>query len=179
MIDRFHKRIAQLIRQTAVTRLLDAGCGEGFGLTHLLNEGLALDYAGCDFSWEALQWGRENLLPGFPVCAADVHRLPFADNSFPLVICLEVLEHLPDSQVGLRELARVSAEYLVLSVPHEPFFRGANFLRGKHMAQWGNDPEHLHNYNGRTFRQMASGVVDILEHGYSFPWQMALARKRI
>jgi SAM-dependent methyltransferase len=178
MIDRFHRRIADLIRQTKVETLLDAGCGEGFGLKHLLDEGLALAYVGCDFSYEALHWGRANLLPGFPASVADVHHLPFADNSFPLVICLEVLEHLPDSQVGLRELARVSSEYLILSVPHEPFFRGANFLRGKHLSQWGNDPEHLHNYNGRAFRQMASGVVDIAWHGYSFPWQMALARKR-
>jgi SAM-dependent methyltransferase len=178
MIDRFHRHVANLIRQTGATRLLDAGCGEGFGLKHLLANGLSLDYVGCDFSWEALHWGRANLLPDFPASVADVHHLPFPNDSFPLVICLEVLEHLPDSQAGLRELARVSSDYLILSVPHEPLFRGVNFLRGKHVGQWGNDPEHLHNYSGRAFRQMAIGVVDMVWHGYSFPWQMALARKR-
>ncbi|MCB0213078.1 MAG: class I SAM-dependent methyltransferase, partial [Anaerolineae bacterium] len=79
---------------------------------------------------------------------------------------------------GLRELARVSSEYVLLSVPHEPFFRGANFLRGKHITAFGNDPEHLHNYSGRDFRQMVGDVVDIVWHGYSFPWQIALTRKR-
>lgn len=178
LITRFHRQIGELVRQTGATCLLDAGCGEGFGLRRLLDQALTFEYVGCDLSWSALRWGRQNLLPDLPASAADIHALPFADNSFPLVICLEVLEHLPDSAVGLRELARVSSEYLIVSVPHEPFFRGANFLRGKHVQQWGNDPEHLHNYNGRSFRRMATTVVDILWHGYSFPWQVALARKR-
>jgi SAM-dependent methyltransferase len=133
---------------------------------------------GGDFSADALLWGRAQVVGNVPLTHFDLHRLPFPDNSFPLLICLEVLEHLPDSSVGLRELARVSSEYVLLSVPHEPFFRGANFLRGKHLAAFGNDPEHFHNYTGRMFRRMVSGVVDILWHGYAFPWQIALGRKR-
>ena len=78
----------------------------------------------------------------------------------------------------MRELTRVSSEYVLLSVPHEPWFRGANFLRGKHLVNFGNDPEHLHNYTGRNFRKMASRVVDVVWHGYAFPWQIALGRKR-
>lgn len=178
LIDRFHRRITALIRETGATRMLDAGCGEGFLLVHLQQEGLSPRYFGADISAEALAWGRENLISDLPVNVSDIHRLPYADNAVPLVLCLEVLEHIPDSAVGLRELARVTSEYLILSVPHEPYFRGANFLRGKHLGQWGNDPEHLHNYSGRAFRQMVEGVVDVLWHGYVFPWQIALARKR-
>jgi SAM-dependent methyltransferase len=178
LIDKFHQKIGALIQETAVTRLLDAGCGEGFGLNHLLEDGLNVDYMGCDLSFSALKWGKANLLPDLPAANADIHHLPFSDNAFPLVMCLEVLEHIPDSSLGLRELARVSSEYIVVSVPHEPFFRGSNFMRGKHLDRWGNDPEHLHTYSGQAFREMASGVVDILWHGYSFPWQMMLAKKR-
>jgi len=133
---------------------------------------------GGDFSGEALKWGRENVVHKVPLTQLDVHHLPFPDDSFPLVMSLEVLEHLPDSRVGLRELARVSSKYMLLSVPHEPLFRGANFLRGKHFAAFGNDPEHVHNYTGRAFRRMAGSIVDIVWHGYSFPWQIALCRKR-
>lgn len=178
LIQKFHQKIAGLIQQTKVNRMLDAGCGEGFLLEFLQKNGQELDYTGADFSFEAIQWSRANLVPHLRANVADIHTLPYPDNSFPLVTCLEVLEHIPDSAVGVRELARVSLEYLILSVPHEPYFRGANFLRGKHIGQWGNDPEHLHNYSGRTFRQMLSGEVDILWHGYSFPWQIALAHKR-
>lgn len=178
LIQRFHSRITSLIVQTGANRMLDAGCGEGFLLDFLTNEGLDIDFTGSDISLEAIIWSRNHLIPDFRANVADIHRLPYPDNAYPLVTCLEVLEHIPDSAVGLRELARVSSEYVLVSVPHEPWFRGANFLRGKHINRWGNDPEHIHNYNGRAFRKMASKVVDILWHGYSFPWQIALAKKR-
>ncbi|MBI1879608.1 MAG: class I SAM-dependent methyltransferase [Chloroflexi bacterium] len=178
LLDRFHAKIVALIRQTGVSCLLDAGCGEGFVLKHLQQHLPTVMMMGGDFSADALLWGRTHVGHNIPPTHFDLHCLPFPDNSFPLVICLEVLEHLPDSRVGLRELARVSAEYVLLSVPHEPFFRGANFLRGKHLLALGNDPEHFHNYSGRSFRRMVGGVVDIVWHGYAFPWQIALGRKR-
>ncbi len=178
LLSRFHQKITGLIQQTGASRLFDAGCGEGFGLEHFQRQHPQLAIAGGDYSISAMQWGQKNLNFIAPLINIDIHRLPVADNSFPLVTCLEVLEHLPDSSVGLRELVRVSSEYILCSVPHEPWFRGANFLRGKHMAAFGNDPEHLHNYTGRSFRHMAGSVIDILWHGYSFPWQIILGRKR-
>lgn len=178
LIARFQAKVAGLIQETGAERMLDAGCGEGFGLSHLLEAGMDVDFVGCDNRFRALQWGRQHLLPELSAQVADVHYLPYADGSFPLVICLEVLEHLPDSRAGLRELARVSSEYLILSVPHEPYFRTLNFLRGKHLACWGNDPEHLHNYTGGEFRQMVSSVADLVWHGYAFPWQIAVARRK-
>lgn len=178
LLHRFHRKVEQLVTQTGTALVLDAGCGEGFVLEHLrqYNAGLAL--VGGDFSPEGLLWGRDNLGHEASLTNLDIHRLPFAANEFPLVMCLEVLEHLPDSAAGLQELARVSLDYVLLSVPHEPWFRGSNFLRGKHITAWGNDPEHLHNYTGRSFRQMVSTVVDIVRHEYAFPWQLLLARKR-
>jgi ubiquinone/menaquinone biosynthesis C-methylase UbiE len=113
-----------------------------------------------------------------PLNVADVHHLPFPDNSFDLVLCLEVLEHVPDSRLGLRELLRVARDHVLVSVPHEPFFRGANLLRGKHVQALGNDPEHLHNYSGRAFRRLVADQAEVMYHGYSFPWQIALLRNR-
>jgi SAM-dependent methyltransferase len=178
LIDRFHRTVTDLLRQTGAGRILDAGCGEGFFYQHLRRDGLPVSYIGSDISFDAVSWAKTEVGPSFNGQMADIHRLPFADAAFPLVVCLEVLEHIPDSSLGLRELARVSSGYLLLSVPHEPFFRGVNFLRGKHLTGWGNDPEHLHNYSGRAFRRLVSGVADLVWHGYSFPWQIALARKR-
>lgn len=179
LLDKFHHKIAELIRQTGATCLLDAGCGEGFVVKHLQQQQMQLTtMIGGDFSADALLWGRTHVDHHVPLIQFDLHHLPFANDCFPLVICLEVLEHLPDSALGLQELARVTSEYVLLSVPHEPFFRGSNFLRGKHLRAFGNDPEHFHNYSGRSFRRMVAGVVDIVWHGYAFPWQIALARKR-
>lgn len=178
LLARFHQKILSLVQETGASRVLDAGCGEGFSLQYLHQAMPNLTLSGGDLSFEAMAWGRTNLNYEAPLVNMNLYHLPFPDDSFPLVICLEVLEHLPDSRTGLQELARVSSDYVLLSVPHEPLFRGVNFLRGKHPGSLGNDPEHLHNYTGRTFRQMAGSAIDILWHGYSFPWQIALGRKR-
>jgi SAM-dependent methyltransferase len=178
LLNRFHQKITRLVQQTGATCLLDAGCGEGFVIDYLAQQNVDLTIIGGDFDAKALLWGRGNVKHNASLINFDLHHLPFPDNSFPLTTCLEVLEHLPDSTAGLRELARVSSEYVLLSVPHEPWFRGANFLRGKHLFALGNDPEHLHNYTSRSFCRMVSSVVDIVWHGYAFPWQIALGRKR-
>lgn len=143
----------------------------------LREDGIGAEMVGVDFSPAALAWNQAHQMAQSPLNVADVQHLPFPDNSFDLVLCLEVLEHLPDSALGLRELLRVSRDYVLASVPHEPFFRGANFLRAKHLRTLGNDPEHLHNYSGRAFRRLVAAQVEVVWHGYSFPWQIALARK--
>jgi SAM-dependent methyltransferase len=178
LLGRFHQRILQLVRTTGARHVLDAGCGEGFTMRELREGGVQSAMVGVDFSLTALAWNQAYQVAMSPLNAADVHHLPFPDSSFDLVLCLEVLEHLPDSALGLRELLRVSRDYVLVSVPHEPFFRAANFLRGKHLRALGNDPEHLHNYSGRALRRLVSAQVDVVWHGYSFPWQIALARKR-
>jgi SAM-dependent methyltransferase len=178
LLQRFHQRIVHLVRRTGAATLLDAGCGEGFTLAELGSSGIRGQTVGVDISPAALAWNRVQHKADGPLQVGDVQRLPFRDGSFDLVLCLEVLEHLPNSGPGLRELLRVSRQHVLVSVPHEPFFRGANFLRGKHLGALGNDPEHLHNYSGRAFRRLVAAQAEVLWHGYSFPWQIALARKR-
>jgi len=178
LLQRFYHRILDLVRMTDACCILDAGCGEGFTLRELQKGGIAGKMVGIDFSLSALAWSQANQMVLSPLNAASIHQLPFRDNSFDLVLCLQVLEHLPDSALGLRELLRVSRDCILVSVPHEPFFRAGNFLRGKHLLALGNDPEHLHNYSGRAFRRLVSAQAEVMWHGYSFPWQIALARKR-
>jgi SAM-dependent methyltransferase len=178
LLSRFHRRILDLLSSTGARRILDVGCGEGFTMRELRRDGVEAGMVGVDLSPAALAWNRDQQMARSPLMVADVHQLPFADTSFDLVLCLEVLEHLPDSALGLRELLRVTRHHILVSVPHEPFFRGANFLRGKHLAALGNDPEHMHNFSGCDFRRLVSAQADVVWHGYSFPWQIALARKK-
>lgn len=177
LLRRFHRRIVELVRNTGAQRILDVGCGEGFTMHELREDRIQARMVGVDFSPTALAWNQTHQMARSPLNVADVHHLPFPDESFDLVLCLEVLEHLPDSTLGLCELLRVARDYVLVSVPHEPFFRGANFLRGKHVRALGNDPEHLHNYTGRAFRRLVSTQAEVMWHGYSFPWQIALARR--
>jgi SAM-dependent methyltransferase len=123
----FTGRLWILVRQTAVSHLLDSGCGEGFVLDYFRQNGLNITAVGADLRPEAIRWAKANLLPDLNGTVADIHRLPFAANSFPLVMSLEVLEHIPDSSLGLRELLRVSSRYSGQRAPRAIFSRGQLF----------------------------------------------------
>jgi ubiquinone/menaquinone biosynthesis C-methylase UbiE len=55
----------------------------------------------------------------------DITQLGFSDNSLDLVLCSEVLEHIPSSLLvkACSELARVSKKYLIIGVPYKQDLR--------------------------------------------------------
>lgn len=178
LLGRFHHAAAALIAEAYPTprRVLDAGCGEGFAMREMLSLGSA-DIVGLDGSPGALQVA-DQLNPGVRFAAGDLLNLPFPERSFDLVLCMEVLEHLDDPRRGLRELCRVSDHWLLLSVPNEPLFRGANFLRGKNVHAWGNDPGHVNHWSARSFLRFVQPNCRVVAWRTSFPWTLALCSVR-
>ena len=89
--------------------ILDVGSGAGQLARHLLKYSDPDAEITCiDLSRQMLRRARHRLKSTRPdFVAADLARLPFADNSFDCVTCGYVLEHLPDPQPGLAEIARV------------------------------------------------------------------------
>jgi SAM-dependent methyltransferase len=90
-------------------RILDAGCGNGRYTRFLLAQADpdAL-ITGFDYSQQMLHRARSRLRSDRATqVAADLTRLPYADDSFDAIVCGWVLEHLPDPRPGLHELARV------------------------------------------------------------------------
>ena len=176
LLRRFHRQIASLLKATGAEKILDAGCGEGFVVSYLLQGNDRLAITGIDCSPQAIEMARQ-MVPGVLFDVGDLREMPYGDDSFDLVMCLEVLEHLPDPHKGLRELRRVTSTHCLVSVPHEPFFRATNFLRGKHVPAWGRDPEHLQHWTARQFRRLVEQHFKIERFVYSFPWVIVLGRK--
>jgi ubiquinone/menaquinone biosynthesis C-methylase UbiE len=85
-------------------RAIDVGCGTGHHLADLVRRGF--EVAGTDGSAEMLEQARD-ANPTADLHQADVAALPFADNSFDVALCIEVLRYLPDPRSCIAEMARV------------------------------------------------------------------------
>ena len=72
--------------------------------------------------------------PNLEYRAEEATRLSFADDEFDLAAAIEVLEHVPEPEATVAEMARVAERWLLVSVPREPLWRGLNMARG---AYWG------------------------------------------
>lgn len=168
LLARFHAQVGELVGevfhiQAGCPRsqdVLEVGCGEGF-----VARALDLPTIGLDRRPEAR-----------PAVLADAARLPIRDKAVPIVLCLEVLEHLPEPWIALEEMRRVCSGHLILSVPDQPWFSLGNFLRGKNLSRFGEDPEHLWHWRGETFLRLLRERCEVVQTVRSFPWVIALAK---
>lgn len=174
LFDNFFRSVAEIVRSTEPARVLDAGCGEGETIQRL---GAVLPHpvVGVDLNPGSVGFASERL-PEDEFSVGDVTDLDFPDGAFDLVLCLEVLEHLPVPGLAVEELGRVSSSDLILSVPHEPWFRLGSLARGKYLGGFGNHPEHVNHWNPSSFRDFLSESLEVVEIRRSTPWVIAHCR---
>lgn len=94
---------------------LDVGCGMGHLMRNLTGKGYA--GKGIEISKDALNKYLTDFLPD-KVLLAGAEKIPLPDNSFDMVICLDVMEHLPkfDIKQAISELIRVSKDFIFLTI---------------------------------------------------------------
>jgi len=174
LIRRFHVNIVQLSKKTNAKFIFEAGCGEGFSSREIISIGNS-QLIGLDINLGSIFMAQKKCPTG-SFLQGDILHLPFSDSIFDLVVSLEVLEHLADPPAALNELCRVSREWLILSVPNEPYFCLANFLRGKNLKRWGNDPGHINHWTKRSFVHFVERRCVVIEKTLSFPWIILLCK---
>lgn len=178
LIDRFHHQAIAMVQQAKPSTILELGCGEGYVLEAFLAGGVQAQLSGVELSERAVRLARERLGSRASIEHRDARELVAKGQHFDMVMMLEVLEHIPEPSQMLDILDDLSSEWLLLSVPWEPFFRGLNFMRGKNLTRWGNDPEHVNHWSRRSFARFIGARFEIVAMPQVFPWTMALARKR-
>lgn len=145
-------RYAFAARLAKGQRVLDAGCGSGYGAAKLAQG--AREVLGIDISQEAVDGARQQYQAanlGFE--RADCLDIPAADGSFDLVVAFEIIEHLSDWRRFLEQARRVLGPdgQFVVSTPNRLYYAEAR--RGL-----GPNPFHVHEFEYREFRSELQAV---------------------
>jgi len=116
------ERIISVLPICSNFKILDVGCGGG-ELLKILSEKTGADCYGVEpFPMYEFIFDNSKILK------AKAEDLPFTSNSFDLVICVDVLEHVDNIEKALSELIRVSRKFIYIRYPnylypYEPHFK--------------------------------------------------------
>ncbi len=164
-IDLLNEHMARYhfaVRLARGKRVLDAGCGAGYGSAELAD--VAESVTGIDIAAEAVEYARAHYpLHNVAFEQASCTQLPYGDGTFDLVVAFEVIEHLENWRDFLQEVRRVLAPagQLIVSTPNRLYYtesRGAQ----------GANPFHVHEFDFEEFtrelRQFFPHVSMFLEN---------------
>lgn len=144
--------LKRYLPKNKILRILDAGCGPGAALIYLAKFG---DVIGVDISEEALKFAKKRGM----VKKGDISKLPFEDQTFDVVVCLDVLYHQwVNVKRAISEMKRVLKPEGILFI-REPAF------------DWFKSSEDIasqtkHRFSKEELRRELNGSVDILKLTY-------------
>lgn len=97
----------------------DAGCGNGIYLDYLKNKYRDINLYGFDFSEKIVEIAKSNT--GTDIKIGNLENAPFNNESFDLILCTQVIEHLLDDKKGISELYRILKKggYLIISTDNK------------------------------------------------------------
>jgi ubiquinone/menaquinone biosynthesis C-methylase UbiE len=124
-------RTAMLNMTSKRRRVLELGCGSGEGLFDVYDvcsDIKGIKWFGLDLNYGQISAGKRrsqfrvsdrNMEP-INFLTADLFRLPFADASLDMILCCEVVEHLPEPQIAIEEMVRIlkPGGYALITTPN-------------------------------------------------------------
>ncbi len=174
-----------LVRQVGLlkpTRLLEAGCGEGFVTKSIIAAYPNISINAIDIDPDTVEKARWRN-PAADITKGNVTTLDFDDDSFDLVLCTEVLEHLEEPHLALDETCPVSNKYVILSVLNEPLFRllyliALNHWALNHWRKLGNTPGHINHWGLRGLYKLVQPHIEVITTINPPPWNIVVGYLR-
>ncbi len=126
-------------------RVLDAGCGTGYGSAELVQA--AAKVTGVDIAADAIEYANANYpLAGLRFIESSCTAIPFPPESFDAVVAFEVIEHLTEYRAFLDESARVLTRegLFIVSSPNKCYY-------ARTRAETGPNPYHEHEFEAEEF----------------------------
>ena len=98
--------VAKRLQSISYEKLLDVGCGTGYLFELLLPQRRA-EYHGLDLSPQMLKVAASKFDGGVTLVEGSADRLPYEDESFDVVTCVQSFHHYPAPDKAMREVLRV------------------------------------------------------------------------
>ena len=134
-------KVVGLLKGLDFETILDIGSQRGNFLWKIINDLPQKRIASIDISERYYNVHKKVLMEN--AYLGDVKVLPFKDNSFDIITCLEVLEHIDDTNKVINELIRVASKYVILSVP----------------SKEDSNPEHIHCFTNKDLENLFEGYT--------------------
>ena len=155
----FRKVIKTYFPETRDIRCADIGSSTGANLT-LFSEIGALVCVGLEYEYGAIQLAKNK--SSIPLLQGSGEELPFDQDSFDLVTCTDVLEHIRKDQTTVNEIHRVlrPGGYALITVPAFQFL-------------WGHQDEvshHLRRYRRREIEKILTQAGFKIIESFYFNW---------
>lgn len=179
LVGRFLRAVGELAAESGAASAHEVGCGEGEVAMRLAAAGITV--RGSDVSEPVIAEARRRAAArGLEIefRARAVEELEPGPDGAELMVCCEVIEHLPDPESAVERLGGLAAPWLLASVPREPLWRALNLARGAYVRDWGNTPGHLNHYSRRSFLALLSRRFEVVSVRSPLPWTVALCRAR-
>lgn len=159
-----------LLQVNPPNRILDLGCGTGLLLQSLLSKFPEAKLVGIDFSPEMLNVAKQRLPETIELHLGSSEDLPFAENSFDLVISTSAFHYFPNPGLAITEITRVLKTNGNLVITDWC----ADYWTCRLLDLWLRlfNRAHVHTYTVKEFEQLfqSQGLTEIQVSKYKLNW---------
>lgn len=151
--------LTQGVRVRSTDTVVDVGCGDGAIVAFCARQGAEVYCIDRDPAGLATTEAKVKASPAraYHIMLSDCDPIPVDDDTGDLVICTEVLEHVPDPHKFMQELVRVArpGAQLLITVPEA---RSEKFVAATAPPEYFQEPNHIRLFSAEDFRELVLGA---------------------